>query len=76
MAIRTLTIALAAAAMTVGASAQAAAPVTAPARSGASLDRAEQLSGAGDFLPFAVFLLAILAVVIFTADGDDSPSSP
>lgn len=75
MAIRTLTYALAAAAMTVGTSAQAAAV---PARSSASLEQSDQLFGGSELVPVIVFMAAILAVMLFTGDGDDdeSPTSP
>jgi hypothetical protein len=69
MAIRTLTYALAATAMTLGTSVQAAAP----ARSGAPIGEAEQLRGSA-FVPVAIFMLAILALMVF--DDDDSPESP
>ena len=75
MAIRTLTYALAATAMTWGASAQAAAPVSVPARSGASLEEADQLRGDSGLLPVAIFMLAILSLILFD-DGDEGPSSP
>ena len=73
MAIRTLRLALAAAAMTAGAGAQAAAPV----RSSAPI-QSERLFGGGEFLPFAVFLAAVLAVAIILGsdDNNDVPHSP
>ena len=75
MAIRTLTFALAAAAMTVGTSANAAAI---PARSGASLDQSEHLFGGSELFPVAIFMAAILAIMLFVDDGDDDdlPTSP
>lgn len=73
MAIRMLTYALAAAGLTVGATAQAAAPVDAPLRSGASIDEAEHLSGSG-LIPVLVAMLAILSIIVF--DSDDDPVSP
>lgn len=73
MAIRTLTFALAAAAMTVGTSAHAAAV---PARSSASLDQSEQLFGGSELIPVAIFMAAILAIIIFDDNGDDDPTSP
>ena len=76
MAIRTLTFALAAAAMTVGTSANAAAM---PVRSGASLDQSESLFGGSELVPVAVFMAAILAIMLFADDGDDDddlPTSP
>ena len=75
MAIRTLTYALAAAAMTSATIAQAA-PV--PARASAPIANANQLGGGSEFLPVAVFMLAVLAVMLFTGDGDDAdvPHSP
>ena len=74
MAIRTLTYALAAAAMTVGVTVQAAAV---PARSGASLGQAEQLGGS-ELIPVAIFMAAILGIMLFADDNDDngSPASP
>ena len=74
MAIRTLTYALAAAAMTVGTSVQAAAV---PARSGAPLEQAEPLGGS-ELIPVAIFMAAILSIMLFTGDDDDidSPTSP
>jgi len=75
MAIRSLTFALAAAALTVGASAQAAAPV-AP-RASSPIAGSEQLGGTSDFLPFAIFIAAILAIVVIAGDEDeDFPTSP
>jgi hypothetical protein len=74
MAIRTLTYALAATAMTLGTSVQAAAasaPV--PARSGAPIGEAEQIGGSA-FIPVAIFMLAIIALMVF--DDDDGPQSP
>jgi hypothetical protein len=59
--------------MTLGTSVQAAAPASAPARSGAPIGEAEQLRGSA-FVPVAIFMLAILALMIF--DDDDSPESP
>jgi hypothetical protein len=73
MAIRTLTFALAAAAMTVGTSAQAAAV---PDRSASSLDQAEDLFGGSELIPVLVFMAAILAIILFVDDGDESPDSP
>jgi hypothetical protein len=72
MAIRTLTFALAAAAMTVGVSAQATAV---PTRSSAPVAQAEGLGGS-EFIPVAIFMLAILAIMLFDGDGDDAPASP
>ena len=75
MAIRTLTYALAATSMTVGTSVQAAAaPASVPARSGAAIGEAEQLRGSA-LLPVAVFMLAILALMVFD-DDDEGPESP
>jgi hypothetical protein len=70
-----MTFALAAAAMTVGASAQAAAV---PARSSASVDQAEQLFGGSELIPVAIFMAAILGIMLFAGDGEDndSPTSP
>lgn len=76
MAIRTLTYALAAAAMTVGASAQAAAV---PARSSAPMEQGEQLFGGSELIPVLVFMAAILGIMLFTGDDnedDGSPASP
>jgi hypothetical protein len=75
MAIRTLTFALAAAAMTVGTSANAAAV---PARSSASVEQADNLFGGSELFPVAIFMAAILAIMLFTGDDDDdeSPASP
>lgn len=75
MAIRTLTFALAATAMTVGASAHAAAV---PARSSASMDQGEHLFGGSELIPVAIFMAAILAIMLFADDdGDaDRPTSP
>jgi hypothetical protein len=75
MAIKTLTYALAAAAMTSGAIAQAAVPASVPARTGAPVGEADQLFG-GEFLPVAIFMLAILAIMLFDGDGGDVPVSP
>ena len=72
MAIRTLTYALAAAAMTVGATVQAAAV---PARTSASVGQAEHLGGS-ELIPVAVFMAAILAIMLFADDDDESPVSP
>ena len=73
MAISTLKIALAATALMVGATAHAAAP----ARSGTPVEGGEQLFGGSELLPVAIFMAAILAVMLF-ADSDDSdlPTSP
>lgn len=71
MAIRTLTFTLAAAAMTVGTTAQAAAV---PVRSNSPVDQAEGLGGS-ELIPVAVFMLAILAIMLFD-DSDDRPTSP
>ena len=76
MAIRTLTFALAAAAMTSGTIAQAAVPAAVPARSGGALGQADQLRSGSGLLPVAIFMLAILAIVLFDGDGDDAPDSP
>lgn len=74
MAIRTLTYALAAAAMTVGTTANAAA---APARNGAPVEQGEQLFGGSELIPVAIFMAAILAIMLFADDDDDeSPASP
>ena len=73
MAIRTLTYALAAATMTVGTSAHAAAV---PARSGAPVEQADQLFGGNELIPVLVFMAAILAIMLFTDDDDESPDSP
>lgn len=75
MAIRTLTFALAAAAMTVGTSAHATAV---PVRSSASVEQGENLFGGSELVPVLVFMAAILAIMLFADDGDDdeSPSSP
>lgn len=73
MAIRTLTYALAAAAMTVGTSAHAA---TVPARSSAPVGQADQLFGGSELVPVAIFMAAILAIMLFADDGDDEPASP
>jgi hypothetical protein len=75
MAIRNLTFALAAAAMTVGTTAQAAAPLAVPARSGASVDDSEHLGGMA-IGAVAVFMLAVLALMIFDRGDDDVPNSP
>jgi hypothetical protein len=75
MAIRTLTYALAATAMTFATSVQAAAaPAPVPARSGAPVGDAEQLRGGSAFLPVAIFMLAVIALMVF--DDDDGPQSP
>ena len=60
MALRTLTYTLAAATLTVGASAQAAGPV--PARASSSVEGADHLSGNTGFLAVAVFMLAVLSL--------------
>lgn len=77
MAIRTLTFVLAAAAMTVGTSAQAAAV---PARSSASVDQTEQLFGGSELIPVAILMAAIVSIMLFAGDEDnddtDSPTSP
>jgi hypothetical protein len=74
MAIRTLTFALAGAAMTLGASAHAAAAV--PARSSSPMGQAEQLGGS-ELIPVAVFMLAVLAIMLFAdSDSEDRPESP
>lgn len=73
MAIRTLTYALAAAAITAGTSAHAA---TVPARSGAPVEQADQLFGGSELVPVAIFMAAILAIMLFADDGDDEPVSP
>ena len=73
MAIRTLTFALAAAAMTAGTSAQAAGV---PARSSTPLASADHLAGS-ELLPVAVFMAAILSIMLFAGDDDDElPASP
>ena len=73
MAIRTLTLSLAAAAMTVGTSAPAAAV---PARSSASIEEGEQLFGGSELLPVLVFMAAIASIMLFGGDDDDLPTSP
>ena len=73
MAIRTLTYALAAAAMTVGTSAQAA---TVPSRSSAPLEQGEQLFGGSELIPVVVFMAAILSIMLFTGDDDENDGSP
>ena len=70
MAIRTLTYALAAAAMTVNTSAHAAVPV----RSSAPVEETEQLGGS-ELIPVLIFMAAILAVILFADDDDDIPVS-
>jgi hypothetical protein len=72
MAIRTLTYALAAAAMTIGTSAHAAAP---PARTSTPMAQAEQLGGS-EFIPVAIFMAAILSIMLFAGDDDEGPASP
>jgi hypothetical protein len=72
MAIRTLTTALAATALTVGAATHAAAPV----RNGAPVDEADQVFGGSELLPVAVFMAAILAVILFVDDDNELPTSP
>ena len=74
MAIRTLTYALAATAMTVGTSVQAAAPAAIPDRSGASIGETEQI-GRSALLPVAIFMLAIIALMVFD-DDEEGPESP
>ena len=72
MAIRTLACAVAAAALTAGTSAHAAAPV----RSTAPLEEAEGLGGSV-FLPVAIFMAAILAaIIVANEDDDDLPACP
>ena len=71
-AIRTLTTALAATALTVGTATHAAPPV----RSGAPVEDADQLFGGSELLPVAVFMAAILAVILFVDDDDELPTSP
>lgn len=72
MAIKTLTGAVAAAALAAATGAHAAAPV----RSSAALERHESLAGSG-LLPVAIFMAAILAVIIVANDDDDDvPASP
>jgi hypothetical protein len=75
MAIRTLTYAIAATAMTVVTSAPAAAV---PVRSSASVEQTEHFLGGSELVPVAIFMAAILAIMLFADDGDDdeSPSSP
>lgn len=75
MAIRTLTLALAATAMTASGTAHAAA---APARSSASVGQAESLFGGSELIAVAVFMAAILAIMVFDGDDDDAdrPTSP
>jgi len=73
MAIKTLAFALAAVAMTAGTSAQAAAV---PLRGGASVEQADELGGGSELLPVAIFMLAILSIMLFTGDGDEGPASP
>jgi hypothetical protein len=52
----------------------AAAPASLPARSGAAIGETEQLSGGSGLVPVAIFMLAILAIMIF--DDDERPESP
>jgi len=73
MAIRTLAYALTAAVVTVGTSAQAAAV---PVRSSAPVEQADQLFGGSDFIPVAIFMAAILSIMLFADDDDESPASP
>jgi hypothetical protein len=73
MAIRTLTYALAATAMTVGASVPAAAV---PARGSAPVEQADGLFGGSELVPVAIFMAAILAIMLFADDDDESPDSP
>ena len=73
MAIRTLAYALTAVTMAVGTSAHAAAV---PARSSASLEQADQLFGGSELIPVAIFMAAILSIMLFADDDDESPASP
>lgn len=75
MAIRTLTYALAATAMTVGTSAHAAAV---PVRSSTPVEQSDQLFGGNELIPVLVFMAAILAIMLFATDddNDERPSSP
>jgi hypothetical protein len=75
MAMKTLTYALAATAMTWGTTVQAAAPASVPARSGAPIGESEQFLGGSGLVPVAIFMLAILAIMVFN-DDDESPESP
>jgi hypothetical protein len=72
MASKTLTFALAAAALTVGTTAEAAAP----ARTASPAVQSEGLAGGSDLLPVLVFVAAILAVFIFGDDDAERPQSP
>ena len=76
MATRILKSALAAAALVTAAGAQAAAPAGIAARSSASVEDAESLSGGSGFLPVAIFIAAVLAVMLFEDDDNDLPTSP
>jgi Mrp family chromosome partitioning ATPase len=73
---RTLTFALAAGLGTVGASVQAAAPISVPARSGANLGQTNQLAGNSEWIPVVVFMLAVLSIMLFDDDDEDVAVSP
>ena len=73
MATRILTSALAAAAMTVGTSAQATAV---PARSSSPVEQGDQLFGGSELFPVGIFMAAILAIILFSDNDDDDPISP
>jgi hypothetical protein len=76
MTVRTLAYSLAAAAMTVAATAHGAAPLSA-ARSSAAVSEADELGGGSDFLPVLIFMAAIVAMVLVVdGDNDDLPASP
>jgi hypothetical protein len=76
MAMKTLTFALAAGLMTVGASVQAAAPISVPVRSSANLEQANEFAGNSELIPVLVFMLAILSIMVFDDDDEDVAVSP
>lgn len=78
MAIRTLTYALAAAGMTLGATATAASAAPLPDRSGSAIGDAEQIGGNAGLIAVLVGIAAILSIIIFDGDDydDDIPVSP
>jgi len=62
--------------MTVGVTAQAAAPMSVPARSGAAVEGEQLGDGGSGWLPVLIAALAVISIMIFQGDGDDDPVSP